>query len=451
METEQLPYWVVIGSGVLALASFVADRLFKSGRFPQKQSVFEMGGFAQTSGLGLNYCGWGFLLFTLGAAFTRAPAGSFLERHAHWLFLFGFFAFLPVVYWEFRGYPERLKPEWYRDLESRSPRDWWEDAGESDPSADALIPAGPEGWKPSSQAPREEQLGELTDAWAGLGTSRLKIDGPRSTPIVLEMENISFDPMELTAGRERSSTDFPLAVVPSGRVAGRTILDDRELAEGERLPVRYLRIESTGPWRIAMLPDDDLRSFTSRAEGVGFDVLRYEGPPAIGVLSQDGSESFSVKVRGSDLIREPGIEQILCSRTGLRGRVALPSGVVLQIGADGTPWTIEARPVVRWEELHENPGSVMEGPALDELRCFDVSISGELAEVLFYSGESGRLQVEHAGDGPFGIDRLNSSLTIKREVLTTVGDHRGEIKVPQYSLLQVRGGSGSWSLRELPS
>jgi hypothetical protein len=451
METEQLPYWVVFGSGVFALVSFVADWLFKSGRFPQKESMFEVGGFARTSGLGLNYCGWGFLLFALGATFSRAPAGSLLERQAHWPFLFGFIAFLPVVYWEFCGYPERLKPEWYRDLEARSPREWWEDGGESGPSVDALILTGSEDWKPLSEARLEEQPGELTDARVGLGTSLLKIDGLRSIPIVLEMENISFDPIELTVGRERLSTDFPLAVVPPGKVAGRMVLDDRELAEGERLAVRYLRIESTGPWRIAMLPDDDLRSFTSRAEGVSFDVLRYEGPPAIGVLSQDGSEPFSVKVRAPDLARAPGIEQILCPRTGLRGHVALPSGAVLQIGADGTPWTIEARPLVLWRELHENPRVAMEGPALDELRCFDDSISGELAEVLFYSGESGWLHIEHAGDGPFGIDQLNSTLAIRREILATVGDHRGEIKVPQYSLLQVRGGSGPWSLRELPS
>ncbi|MFD0856290.1 hypothetical protein ACFQ07_28885 [Actinomadura adrarensis] len=97
------------------------------------------------------------------------------------------------------------------------------------------------------------------------------------------------------------------------------------------------------------------------------------------------------------------------------------------------------------------PQNAEDGTALGDsspeaMRSFDGSISGELSEVLCYTGATSRLHVEHKGGGPFGIDRLSFTGIVVEEVLTSSGKFQGEVGVPSYSLLQVRGGSGAWSM-----
>lgn len=141
--------------------------------------------------------------------------------------------------------------------------------------------------------------------------------------------------------------------------------------------------------------------------------------------------------------------QVLCPLPGEKGRVALPTGSVLQFSAEGAPWLVNVSPLLRHEGEAAEGRVALEGPGLEKLRTFSALITGKTAEVLFYTGASARLRIEYTGDGPFGIDQLNSTLGVAKEILTALGDYQGEVEIRRYSLLQVRGGLGTWSLEPI--
>lgn len=461
MKSEPLPAWIVIVAALFSIASFIGHCLFMSGKMSRAHKDFIFGSnagkFGRGAGLGLKYGAAGFGLWSLGGILTYTPPGSFLERISAWIVVAGFLLMLPPIYWKYAGYPERMKPDWYKDREARfnAGKAALADGAASSIAAagvDDMILAGPEGWAPLTPAPSEhdpaEAVGRLPAAHEGSGTSCIKVDGYRLIPLVVDIENFSSGPLEVRAGRARSAVDHWLASLPPGGEPSRLVLDDRELADGEPLPERYLQIKASSQWRVSLRTPQDLRTFEEKVTGTGFDVLRYLGPPGVAVIRQEGATAFSLQLRDSNLRRKRSAYQVLCPLPGEKGRVALPTDSVLQIGTEGAPWSVEVSPLLRNGDVAAEGRTALAGPGLDELRTFSTSITGNTAEVLFYTGASGRLRIEHTGDGPFGIDQLHSTLGITREVLAVFGDYKGDVEIKGHSLLQVRGGLGTWSLRQ---
>ncbi|GAA1809702.1 hypothetical protein [Actinomadura chokoriensis] len=464
MESEPLPAWIVIGAALFSVTSYVGHRLFMSGRISRAHKDFMFGPytgkFGREVGLGLKYGAAGFGLWALGGILSYTPPGSLPERISAWIVVAGLLPMLPPIYWKYAGYPDRMKPGWYKEREARfnagaaafvpGSSSSWAAGG-----ADDMILAGPEGWTPltpgSSNRDPAEAPRRLPAVHEGTGTSYIKVDGYRLIPLVVEVENLSSDPLEVRAGRARSAVDHWLALIQPGGEPARLVLDDRDLADGEPLPERYLQIRASGQWRVALRTSQDLRTFEEKATGTGFEVLRYLGPPGVAVIRQEGATAFSLQLRDSNLRRERSAYQVLCPLPGGKGRVALPADSVLQIGAEGAPWSVEVSPLLRNGDVAAAGHTAMAGPGLEELRTFSTSITGTTAAVLFYTGASGRLRIEHTGDGPFGIDQLHSTLAITREVLAASGDYRGDVEIKGHSLLQVRGGLGAWSLRQAVS
>ncbi|WP_149263068.1 hypothetical protein [Actinomadura sp. K4S16] len=462
MKSEPLPAWIVIGAALFSIAAFTGHYLFVSGKMSHAHKDFlfgsYMGKFGREAGLGLKYGAAGFGLLALGGILTYAPPGSLLDRISGWIVVAGFLPMLPPIYWKYAGYPERMKPGWYKDREARfnAGKRASADGSVSSVAAaggvDDMILAGPEGWTPLTPAFSKRDPAEAPDrlpaVHEGAGTSCIKVDGYRVIPLVVELENLSSGPLEVRAGHARSAVDHWLASLQPGGEPSRLVLDDRELADGEPLAERYLQIKASGQWRAALRTLQDLRTFEEKATGTGFDVLHYLGPPGVAVIRQEGATAFSLQLRDSNLGRKRSAYQVLCPLPGGKGRVALPTDSVLQIGAEGAPWSVVVSPLLRQGDVAAEGRTALAGPGLEELRTFSTSIGGNTAEVLFYTGASGRLRVEHTGEGPFGIDQLHSTLGIAEEVLAAFGDYEGDVEIKGHSLLQIRGGLGTWSLQQ---
>lgn len=436
MEPETLPVWVPFGLALLSVGVFVQHRRLSGGKISErrKDSLFRISlAYGEgRAGLGLTYLAAAFGFWALAGFFSYAPLGSADKAVVMGLFMAGTVAALPLLYWSFAGYPESMKPDWYKERVVRydAMRGVMADIAE----ADAAVFAGAAESKPLVAAPSHADYEDS-------GTACLEVDGYRPLPLVLEIETTPAGLLWVWAGRMPSAVNNSLGCIWPGNTSARVVLDDRELADGEPLAVRYVQIEAHGPWRVAFRTIDDLPTFEAEAGGRGPDVLHYVGPPGIAVFRQGGGSSFSLTLRDSTLARRPGPNQILCKAPEEKGRVALSSGSVLEIGSGGASWHIQVSPL--------GERAALEGPGPDKIRTFTTAVTGDRADVLLYTGEPGRLRVEHDGDGPFGIDRLNSSLTIAEQLLSTPGDHEGEIELRNNSLIQVRGGDGAWSLRRI--
>lgn len=302
MEPEPLPGWIVLSAALSSILSLIGHYLFMSDRTSRayKDAFFSpyVGKVGREAGLGLNYGAAGFGLWALGGLFSYAPPGTFLERIPPWVVVAGFVLMLPVIYWHLVGYPERMKPDWYKKRESSyNAKKMKLASGAADvmatADADELILAGPEGWTPlksaSSQDHSVKDSGRPPAAHVGVGASHLKVNGYRLFPFLVEIKNYSSDLLEVRAGRARSAADRLLALVRPGAAPARTVLDDRELTDGEPLPSRYLQIKASGQWQVALRTVQDLRTFEGEATGTGFDVLHYVGPPGIAVVRQEGA------------------------------------------------------------------------------------------------------------------------------------------------------------------
>ncbi|MER6810218.1 hypothetical protein ABT299_13155 [Spirillospora sp. NPDC000708] len=453
MESETLPVWVPLGCALVSIACFTLHRRISSGKISERYKEYlflesSMDG-GRGTGLGGNCLAVAFGFWALGGFFSYAPLESLIEPVVMGCFIAGFASVLPLVYWRSFGYPESVKPDWYKAREAARRGGAANIASTAE--VDDMVLAGAAGWEPLEAVLPGDASGGRPAEYHDSGTACLEVAGYRLVPLVLEIGSDAADLLWAWAGLSPTAVNDWLAFVSPGHTSARVVLDDRELADGAPLAVRYVRIEARGSWRVTVQTVDDLPTFEAAVGGGGLEVLRYVGPPGIAVFWQDDGAPFSLKLRDSVLGRRPGPKQILCEAPGEKGRVALSSGSVLEIGSGAASWHIQVSPLTPSEDVVTGAGAALEGPGLDEIRTFDTAVRGDRAEVLLYTGELARLRVEHRGDGPFGIDRLSSSLAIVREVLSTTGVYQGEIEMLRHTLIQIRGGTGAWSLRRTAS
>lgn len=267
----------------------------------------------------------------------------------------------------------------------------------------------------------------------GTGDRSLTIkESSAPQPVLAEIANDGAARMRVLAGRPGLRAGEPLASVPGGASA-RLVVDG-----GARL-----RVKAAGAWTVAFGGPETARAFDRTVSGRGRDVVRYEGPPGIGILTEGGADE--VLLRGADLALRHSVGQVVpVERRGPQPAAlasgcsfAVPAGAVLEVRADGA-WTIEVLP------LRQIPGTpdLLDGPGTDHVHPFGVfSVQGAHPAVLFYTGPAARLETSFRGKGGFAVHRLT-------EGLAPAADGDAPIDLQPWTLLQVStSGSGRWRLR----
>ncbi|WP_344954512.1 hypothetical protein [Actinomadura miaoliensis] len=269
----------------------------------------------------------------------------------------------------------------------------------------------------------------------GTGDQSLTIKGTSPQPVLAEISNDGAPRVRVLAGRSGLRQGAPLASVPRGASAARLVVD------GET----RLRVKAAGAWTVTLGGPETARAFDRTISGRGSDVVRYEGPPGIGILTGGGREVGEMLLRGSDLALRHSLGQVVpAERRGTEPAAlaslcsfAVPSGAVLELRADGD-WNIEILP------LRQIPGTpdLLEGPGADHVHTFDDSVQGAHPAVLLYTGPSARLETSYLGKGAFAVHRLTEGLA----PAGTGGDE--PIDLQPWTLLQVStDGPGRWRLR----
>ncbi|MFJ4666819.1 hypothetical protein [Kitasatospora purpeofusca] len=193
-------------------------------------------------------------------------------------------------------------------------------------------------------------------------------------------------------------------------------------------PFRGEVIRSRRRWRLELLPVEDARELTGRADGTGHDVLAYTGPPAV-------LRAWSLADKASSVTVEAGGRRI-ATGYGSPGEW----GGAMPVGGPpepGEPEQVRVESGGRWR---------LEVVPLAAVPVFDRRLAGRGAEVVRWAGPPGRLTVRtgrwHRGLAEATVldERLNAL-----GATSTFGRRRHEpVELPSGSLVAVR----TWGLED---
>ncbi|WP_165965372.1 hypothetical protein, partial [Actinomadura bangladeshensis] len=272
----------------------------------------------------------------------------------------------------------------------------------------------------------------------GTGAARVKIKGQLPHPVLAEFANEGPGTLRAWLRRTEFGRGTPVAACGPEAPSAMVVLDDR-LVSGKALTKRYLHVESEGPWTVTISGPERARAFTGSATGSGTDVLGYQGPAGIAVLTCPDGQPLQVHLHGPDLVALHGCDPVVSTAEvgpgsePSRSTFAVPAQAVLQVRTAGADWRIDVTPLDR---------AGVDG--LARVRPFEHSIAGDRTAVVRYLGPPGPV-LFRSGDA-FGLLQLDAALTPVRTLAVPDGDT--EIHLRSRTLLQVTGGHGAWSMEE---
>ncbi len=277
----------------------------------------------------------------------------------------------------------------------------------------------------------------------GTGTARIKIKGRLPQPVLAEFRNEG--PGTLRAWLRRTEFGRGTPVVVCTRAAT-IVLDDR-LVSDKALTKRFLHVEAEGPWTVTICGPERGRGFTGSATGSGHEVLSYQGPPGIAVMTCPDGQPHQVHLHGPDLVALHGCDPVVAGAVPgtpslpSRSTFAVPAQAILQVRTAATDWRIEVTPLGQADDRAKAPTG--------RVRPFEHSLSGDRTAVVRYLGPPGPV-LFHSGNA-FGLLQLDDAtlIPVRTLALPDGGQADGtEIHLRPRALLQVTGGSGTWSLKE---
>ncbi|WUI00030.1 hypothetical protein OHR68_42205 [Spirillospora sp. NBC_00431] len=303
----------------------------------------------------------------------------------------------------------------------------------------------------------------------GVGGSRLKVKGRLPQPVLAEFANEGPDALRVSLRRTEFGRGTPMLSCGPGAPPASMVLDDAWVAD-KALTNRFLHIESGGPWTVTISGPERSRAFTRSVSGHGPEVLTYQGPPGIAVMTCPNGEPHEIHLRGPDLAglygRDPAAFAGALrptpegeSSAPSRSTFAVPSQAVLQVRTNGADWRIDVTPLAQ-ADVDTVSGSGDEKdmlvPPTGRVRPFENSIAGDRAAVVRYLGPPG--PVRFRGSDGFGLVRLGAGLAPARLLVPPADDDR-VFELRSHALLQVTGGHvtrghvtrghGAWSMEEV--
>jgi hypothetical protein len=301
-----------------------------------------------------------------------------------------------------------------------------------------------EGEAPPPQTPVEPAPDGTVRTHRGTGRMRIKIKGQLPRPVLAEFTNDG--PGRLRAWLRRTEFGQGTPVIACGpETSPATIVLDDRLVSDKPLTKRYLSVESEGRWTVTISGPERARAFTGSATGSGPEVLSYQGPAGIAVVTCPAGEPHQVYLHAPDLAALPGCEPVASAAASnssqedeplpSRSTFAVPAQAVIQVRTAGAEWRIDVTPLEQAD---------MGAPAA-RVRPFEHSLAGDRTTVVRYLGPPGPV-LFRSGDA-FGLLQLDDTLTPVRTLAHPDGDT--EIRLRSYTLLQVTGGNGTWSLEEM--
>lgn len=206
-----------------------------------------------------------------------------------------------------------------------------EEASESSLPPDETPSASPTPSESASLEPTPTPTPTLEPIrYEGSGTKILKIKKPEPGAALITMTHegsSNFAVWSLDGNLEQ----MDLLANTIGNYEGTTVLDVNDGEETARLD-----ISADGNWTVTISPLASAKRFTGSAEGTSDDVLIYEGPVGVAMLSHKGDSNFAVwfySTSGSDLAaNEIG---------NYTGEAVMPEGPTLvEVETEGK-WSIE--------------------------------------------------------------------------------------------------------------
>ncbi|MFC4054669.1 hypothetical protein ACFOY4_33700 [Actinomadura syzygii] len=291
----------------------------------------------------------------------------------------------------------------------------------------------------------------------GVGGTRVKIKGPLPQPVLAEFTNEGPGALRAWLRRTEFGEGTPVVTAGPGAPPVMTVLNDRSIS-GKALTKRFLYVESEGRWTVNISGPDRARGFTGSATGSGTEVLDYQGPPGIAVVTCPSGQAHQVHLYGPDLVARHGCDPV--ASTGAHG--PLPSGesppnrstfavaahALIQVRTtSGADWRIDVTPLER-ANVDDTQGEDQDDvPPTGHVRPFEHFIAGDRTAVVRYLGPPGPV-LFRSGEA-FGLVHLDATLTPVQTLALPYGDT--EIQLRSHTLLQVTGGNGDWSLEEIHS
>jgi hypothetical protein len=307
--------------------------------------------------------------------------------------------------------------------------------------ADGETPPRPE------PAPVDHPYYGTVRAHRGIGGARVKVKGLLPQPVLAEFVNEGSGTLRAWLRRTEFGRGTPVVVCGPGAASATIVLDDRPVS-GKALTKRFLYVEAEGRWSVTISGPERAREFTGSATGSGTEVLSYQGPAGIAVVTFPGGEPHRVHLHGPDLAPLQGCDPVASTAVAgpppgsepvpSRSTFAVPARAVLQVRTAGADWRIEVTP------LDQADVDAVAVPPTGHVRPFEHSMAGDRTAVVRYLGPPGPV-LFRSGDA-FGLLHLNAALSPIRTLALPDGDT--EIRLRSHTLLQVTGGHGTWSLQE---
>lgn len=268
----------------------------------------------------------------------------------------------------------------------------------------------------------------------GVGAARVKIKGPLPQPVLAEFRNEGSGTLRAWLRRTEFGRGTPVVVCEPGTPPATIVLDDR-LVSDKALTRRFLHVEAEGRWTVTIGGPDRARPFTGSATGSGTEVLSYQGPAGIAVVTSPDEQPHQVHLYGPNLAALHGCDPVVSTAGSALGwsTFAVPARAILQVRTAGADWRIDVTPLGRADA---------DGPA--RVRPFEQSIAGDRTGVVRYLGPPGPV-LFRSGDA-FGLLQLDATLTPVRTLAGPDGDT--EFHLHSRALLQITGGHGTWSMEE---
>ena len=180
----------------------------------------------------------------------------------------------------------------------------------------------------------------------GAGSARIKIKGRLPQPVLAEFGNEGPGTLRAWLRRTEFGRGRPVLVCGPGATRATIILDDRPVSD-KALTKRYLCIESEGPWTVAIGGPERARAFTGSVTGSGTEVLSYQGPAGIAVLTCPDGQPHQVHLHGPDLVPLHGCGPVVSTAVPgerslpSRSTFAVPAQAILQVRTTAADWRID--------------------------------------------------------------------------------------------------------------
>ncbi|MEU8118731.1 hypothetical protein AB0C21_08470 [Spirillospora sp. NPDC049024] len=347
-----------------------------------------------------------------------------------------------------RGMPQRGRPVRRLCLRVKEPRrvatdlDRWLGHGETLP--------------PSEFASVDHAHYGTVRTHRGAGDARVKVRGPLPEPVLAEFVNEGAGTLRAWLRRTEFGRGTPVMACGPGSPPAMTVLDDR-LVSDKALTKRVLYVESEGRWTVTISGPERARGFTASVTGSGPDVLSYQGPAGIAVVSCPDGQFHQVHLHGPNLDALHGSDPVVSAAAfnpvpeddppPSWSTFAVPTQAVLRVRTAGAHWRIDVTPLEQADvdapaQAAEQDATTV--PPTGRVRPFEHSTAGDRTAVVRYLGPPGPV-LFRSGDA-FGLLELDATLTPIRTLASPDGDT--EIQLRSQTLLQVTGGHGTWSLEE---